>query len=211
MWNRLKKIQYFYLSKYLIERDGTGRTDVLASCSWAVFVGGWNQAKCKSKQEKDREEPVRRARQARGWQAKVSKRHAKPIFYFLACTPWLSTMNNALWFVVPTLLIQKSSAFLLGSPIGRPHTAMMSSSESPQAGASVADVNMESTYNSLVDRLISRYEKQSAANELKNNQLFVGKISSFSALVELLYFSSNNADSFVSRICPCCSMSSITL
>jgi pantothenate kinase len=37
-----------------------------------------------------------------------------------------------------------------------------------------ADAKMEGTYTSLVDRLISRYERQSAANELQNHQLFVG-------------------------------------
>ena len=41
------------------------------------------------------------------------------------------------------------------------------------------DANMASTYASLADRLISRYERQLAANELQNNQLFVGKMFSF--------------------------------
>jgi pantothenate kinase len=39
---------------------------------------------------------------------------------------------------------------------------------------SAVDAKMEATYASLVDRLISRYERQSVANELRNNQLFVG-------------------------------------
>lgn len=46
---------------------------------------------------------------------------------------------------------------------------------SQQPSSSSVDARMSDTYASLVDRLISRYdERQSAANELKNNQLFVG-------------------------------------
>ena len=102
--------------------------------------------------------------------------------------------------IVLALLIHhlQSSAFLLGPPIGRPHKAIMLS-ESSQDGASIsADANMESTYASLVDRLISRYERQSAANELQNNQLFVGKMVSFAAVAEcMLYFSCNHSDAYI--------------
>jgi pantothenate kinase len=49
-----------------------------------------------------------------------------------------------------------------------------SSQPSSHAAAASVDAAMSDTYASLVDRLISRYERQSAANELKNNQLFVG-------------------------------------
>jgi pantothenate kinase len=68
-------------------------------------------------------------------------------------------------------LLHQSSGFLLGPQIGRPHKAIMFS-QSSEDGA--VDAKMEATYVSLVDRLISRYERQSAADELQNNQLFVG-------------------------------------
>jgi hypothetical protein len=45
-----------------------------------------------------------------------------------------------------------------------------------ESSQEAVDAKMEDTYASLVDRLMSRYERQSAANELQNNQLFVGKI-----------------------------------
>jgi len=85
-------------------------------------------------------------------------------------------MSSKLCIVLALLIhhLQSSASFLVRSHIGRPHKAIMLS-ESSQDGASIsADANMESTYASLVDRLISRYERQSAANELQNNQLFVG-------------------------------------
>ena len=50
-----------------------------------------------------------------------------------------------------------------------------------ESSQEAVDAKMEDTYASLVDRLMSRYERQSAANELQNNQLFVGKIDSSSA------------------------------
>jgi len=93
-------------------------------------------------------------------------------------------MSSKLCVVLALLIynLQSSVAFLPGPPIGRPHKAIMLSASS-QDGASIsADANMESTYASLVDRLISRYERQSAANELQNNQLFVGKMISFAAV-----------------------------
>ena len=55
-------------------------------------------------------------------------------------------------------------------------TTMLHESSQPSSddAAASVDARMSDTYASLVDRLISRYERQSAANELKNNQLFVG-------------------------------------
>lgn len=109
-------------------------------------------------------------------------------------------MSSKLCIVLALLIhhLQSSASFLVGSHIGRPHKAIMLS-ESSQDGASIsADANMESTYASLVDRLISRYERQSAANELQNNQLFVGKMISFAAVAEcMLYFSCNHSDAYI--------------
>lgn len=80
----------------------------------------------------------------------------------------------------------QSSGFLLGPPVSsRPHKAIMLLKESSQEAV---DAKMEDTYASLVDRLMSRYERQSAANELQNNQLFVGKIDSSSADDTVYFF-----------------------
>ena len=57
-----------------------------------------------------------------------------------------------------------------------------------ESSQEAVDAKMEDTYASLVDRLMSRYERQSAANELQNNQLFVGKIDSSSADDTVYFF-----------------------
>lgn len=54
------------------------------------------------------------------------------------------------------------------------HESSQPSTPSQDDAAASVDARMSDTYASLVDRLISRYERQSAANELQNNQLFVG-------------------------------------
>ena len=86
----------------------------------------------------------------------------------------------SLLLVIVIHTIFQSSGFLICSTFGRSHksSTTMMLSESPQDTACVGDVDakMEDTYASLVERTISRYERQSAANELKNNQLFIGKI-----------------------------------
>ena len=85
----------------------------------------------------------------------------------------------SLLLVIVIHTIFQSSGFLICSTFGRSHkSSTMMLRESPQDTACVGDVDakMEDTYASLVERTISRYERQSAANELKNNQLFIGKI-----------------------------------
>lgn len=80
--------------------------------------------------------------------------------------------------IVLTLLIcsiLQGSGFLIGGPLaGRQHKIILMMSESSEAQDGAVDSKMEKTYASLVERLISRYERQSVANELQNNQLFVG-------------------------------------
>lgn len=68
----------------------------------------------------------------------------------------------------------QGSGFLL--PRWQVATIMLHESSQPSSddAAASVDARMSDTYASLVDRLISRYERQSAANELQNNQLFVG-------------------------------------
>ena len=85
------------------------------------------------------------------------------------------TMSLTSCVVLLALLIlhhHQSSAFLLGRIGSKPkhRVSSMLLSESSQD-----DANMAGTYASLADRLISRYERQLAANELQNNQLFVGE------------------------------------